>query len=61
MLGEPAMTKDERQKRIEYLCGQIEVEKDPTLVAEFAHELSDLLESDKGKSPDSPPPSEPRL
>jgi len=33
------------QKRIEYLCEQIEVEKDLGRVAEFARELSDLLEA----------------
>ena len=39
------MTNDERQKRIEYLCEQIEVEREPSRVAAFARELSDLLEA----------------
>ena len=39
------MLNAEQQKRIDYLCEQIEVEKDPSKVAEFARALSDLLEA----------------
>lgn len=39
------MTNEERQKRIDYLCEQIDVEKDPGKVAELARELNDLLEA----------------
>ena len=46
------MINAEQQKRIDYLCEQIEVEKDPRKVAEFAHELTDLLEA-KAKPPTS--------
>ncbi len=44
------MTSAEQQKRIDYLCEQIEVEKEPTKVAELARELNDLLEA-KAKPP----------
>ena len=37
------MINAEQQKRIDYLCEQIEVEKDPSKVTEFARELNDLL------------------
>ena len=39
------MINAEQQKRIEYLCEQIEVEKDLSKVAELARELNDLLEA----------------
>lgn len=42
----------EQQKRIDYLCEQIEVEKDPSKVAEFAREVSELLDG-KAKPPAS--------
>jgi hypothetical protein len=35
----------EQQKRIDFLCKQIEVEKDPSRVAELARQLNDLLEA----------------
>ncbi len=43
----------EQQKRIDYLCKQIELEKDPSKTIEFARELNDLLES-KAEPPTSP-------
>jgi len=55
LLGHPLagpMINAEQQKRIDYLCEQIEVEKDPRKVAEFARELTDLLEA-KAKPPTS--------
>ena len=36
----------EQQKQIHYLCEQIEVEKDPSRVAELARQLNDLLEAE---------------
>jgi hypothetical protein len=39
------MKSAEQQKRIDYLCEQIEIEKDPSKVAELARELNELLEA----------------
>jgi hypothetical protein len=44
------MINAEQQKRIDYLCEQIEVEKDPGKTIELARELNDLLEA-KAKLP----------
>jgi hypothetical protein len=50
------MINAEQQKRIDYLCEQIEVEKDPSKVAEFARELNDLLDAKANSLPSSKTP-----
>lgn len=42
------MTPDERE-RMEYLCGQIAVEKDPKLFDQLIQELNDLLAVKQGR------------
>jgi hypothetical protein len=44
------MINAEQQKQIDYLCEQIEIEKDNSKIAELARELNDLLET-KTKPP----------